>query len=360
VGTVQAVDDVFEETAVQSLLEAVFSVVEYEKKVGKFSSVSDGKVNWHVGISGGTQLMGAVAGYAANLIGGTPYYVSRIKEGDEFQPGGKVFSFPNLGALGYLGQFREGDVHTLLETDDYSIAGAIEGKHGTPSIKLVSRLNDLGLLVIDDENKEWRLTQVGRATVAVASRGPNYATERHMIEEDDEEEHEEEEEDQVEGIGELITVFKEISHQNCYCPVLGQALRIHNIIVSAELRSDEGEEFLQVRAYDLTSGEEEPISWNHPLTHIIGCIGRFLPADMSGLVYKIFASRWYQSGYRQEWGLERVDEVISKEQLASIISNESPRHLMGVIACLWMWDDLLISKAEVKIPDFGNEFGIEP
>ena len=60
-GTVQVVDDIFEQTAVQSLVAAVLRIVKHEAELG----VED--INWLVGITGGTQLMGAVGAYAANL-----------------------------------------------------------------------------------------------------------------------------------------------------------------------------------------------------------------------------------------------------------------------------------------------------
>jgi len=328
-GTVQVVDDIFEQTAVQSLVAAVLRIVKHESELG----VED--INWLVGITGGTQLMGAVGAYAANLVGGTPYYVSRMNEGSDFLTGGTTIMFPELGSLNSLHEFKQNALRDLLEKGEGTLVEVVE--KGDDLFKLVRQLRTTGLIVVDEEEKQWRLTEIGKATVAVALDGP----EGLVVQIEDELE-DEEEADPIDEIGECITIFKEVSDHNCYCPVASEALRIYGLTVRAELWSWEEQDYLLLRTYDSTTGEAEKLDSKHPLYSSFE--EKRIVADMKTLVSKFL-------DWRFSFFLDRAG--ISKNRIAALISADNPALLVGLLGLVWMVEKDLIPASDIKLGDSG-------
>ena len=332
-GTVQAVDDIFEPTAVKSLVAAVLRIVEHEAKL------ETENINWLVGITGGTQLMGAVGAYAANLVGGAPYYVSRKKEGSDFLPGGTTIMFPELGALSSLHEFKQDALRDLLERESGTLAEVVEV--GDDLFKLVSQLRTTGLIVVNKGEKQWNLTDIGKATIAVALEGPRVASTPSVNGGEDELE-DEEEADPIDEIGECITIFREVSDHNCHCPVTSEALRIHGLTVRAELWTWEEQDYLLLRTYDSITDEVKKLDWEHPLHENFK--EKRIVADMETLVPEFL-------GWRFPFILDRAD--ISKERLAALISADNTALLMGLLASVWMAQKDLIPVSDIKLDDPG-------
>ena len=333
-GTVQAVDDIFEPTAVKSLVAAVLRIVEHEAKL------ETENINWLVGITGGTQLMGAVGAYAANLVGGTPYYVSRKMEGRDFLPGGTTIMFPELGALNSLHEFKQEALRDLLEREGGTLAEVVEV--GDDLFKLVSQLRTTGLIVVDEGKKQWSLTEIGKATIAVALEGPRVAPTPSVNGREDELE-DEEEADPIDEIGECITIFREVSDHNCHCSITAEALRIHGLSVRTELWSWEEQDYLLMRTYDSTTGEPKKLGKKHPLRSSFR--EKRIPADMKSLVAEFLG-----------WGIQHllVDHAgISKKRLAALISADNPALLMGLLASVWLVRKNLIPVSDIKLDDPG-------
>lgn len=334
-GTVQVVADIFESTAVQSLLGAVFKIMDHEEERGTEN------VRWLVGITGGTQLMGAVAAYAANIIGGSPYYVRRIKEGDEFLPGGKPIIFPDLTALGSLLDFKKQDLRDLLAKEGGTLTEVVEV--GDELFRLVQQLRSYDLVLIDEENKQWSLTEIGKATIAVALEGPRDATRTAVDGDDDEEDEMEDEEDPIDEIGERVYIIKEISDHNCHCPIYAEALRIHGLTVRAELWTWEEQDYLLLRTYDSTTGEAKKLDSEHPLYSSFK--EKRIAADMETLVSKFldFSTRHIL--------IEHAG--ISKKRIAELISTDNTTMLMGLLASVWLVRKYLIPFSDIKLGDPG-------
>ena len=303
-GTVQAVDDIFEPTAVKSLVAAVLRIVEHEAKL------ETENINWLVGITGGTQLMGAVGAYAANLVGGTPYYVSRKMEGRDFLPGGTTIMFPELGALNSLHEFKQKALRDILERESGTLAEVVEV--GDDLFKLVSQLRTTGLIVVDEGEKKWSLTEIGKATIAVALEGPTGPSSSAAGDSEDEDDEENEDEDPIDEIGELVTIFKEVSDHNCHCPITAQALRIHSITVRVELWTWEGQDYLLLRTYDSMTGKPKKLDSDHPLSTFEE---KRIVADMESLVGEFLS-----------FNLSYIVDIlgISKKGIANMISADDP------------------------------------
>lgn len=344
-GTVEVVSDIFEQTAVESLIGAVYRVVDHESELGTAN------INWLIGITGGTQLMGAVASYASNLIGATPYYVSRIKEGDEFLLGGVPILFPDLSALGSLQYLKHAMLQEILVKEKGRLADVVE--QGADLFHAVNQLKSCNLVMIDGEKKEWSLTEVGKATISAALEKPE--TPPPDDDKKTEDEGAEEEKDEVTEMGECVVRLREISEHNCYCPLIGFALNKQGITARTEIWSWENQDYLLLRYYDSLTDEPKDLgdsdgAYNKQKKRFLpGAWFLFeekrLPADVERLVAEIFDIR-FDLTYMRDF---------TKEQVLSLMEGENIGQLIGLISNLWLAEKDLISDSEVKIPDTGIE-----
>lgn len=352
-GTVEVVSDIFEQTAVESLIGAVYRVVNHESELGTVN------INWLIGITGGTQLMGAVASYASNLIGATPYYVSRIKEGDDFLPGGTPLLFPDLGAIGTLRYLNYEKLRDILDKEKGTLADVVEDDGSL--FHVVNQLKSCNLVMIDGEKKEWYLTKVGKATISLTlSQGRTYLLplfqhkptffddEKSEDKEKDKEKDEEKdkEKDKVIEMGECVVRLREISDHNCHCPLIGLALKKLGLIARTEIWSWENQDYLLLRFYDsLTDEPRTPSdSWDEKPQYPI-FRERRLPADVDRLVAEVFSNKLELTVFLE----------FSKKQILSLMEGENISQLIGLISNIWLFEQDLISDSEVRIPDTGFE-----
>lgn len=335
-GTVEVVSDIFEQTAVESLIGAVYRVVNHESDLGTAN------INWLIGITGGTQLMGAVASYASNLIGATPYYVSRIKEGDDFLPGGTPLLFPDLGAIGTLQNLKHEKLRDILVKERGTLADVVEEGEGL--FLVVNQLKSCNLVMIDGEKKEWCLTEVGKATISAALEKPEKPT--TSDDEKSEDKEKDEEKDKVTEMGECVVRLREISDHNCHCPLIGLALKKLGLIARTEIWSWENQDYLLLRFYDSLTGEPRTPSdsWDEKSLYPI-FRERRLPADIDRLVAEVFSNKLELTYFLE----------FPKKQILSLMEGENIGQLIGLISNIWLFEQDLISNSEVRIPDTGFE-----
>jgi len=330
-GMVQAIDDLFEATAVQSLLGAVHRIVNHEKE-REFTDLK-----WMVGITGGTQLMGAVGTYAANMIGGTPYYVHRIKENGEFLEGGVPMEFPDLVALNSLSEFKPKQLKDLLEREGGSLSEVVET--GGELFKIVTQLQDSGLVTVDSEEKKWTLTEAGKLTIGVTLEGPSHASPKKKESEDGDAE----KPDPIDEIGECVVIFREISDHNCHCPITAEALRIHGLTIRAELWTWEEQDYLLLRAYDSKTGEAKKLDKKHPMHPQFK--EKRIVADIQTLAAE-FLNGWFTHIL--------FDHLkVSKKKLIAAIAADDAASLSGLLALYWLSKLRLIPDSDVSIGDSG-------
>ena len=173
VGGVKSVDDLFESTAVSSLLNAVAEIRTEEK--------DDGPKNWYVGLTGGTMHMAATALYASILMDMQSFYVIRPQKGLglEQMPNRDVLEFPAFNGmeavLGLIPQHLnaiasgEGTVKELYKSE-------------LPP-ELYFKLIRSGVIDVDKEKKNWKTTKTGMAIAEFAANTPLHMFFNRMMEE---------------------------------------------------------------------------------------------------------------------------------------------------------------------------------
>jgi len=345
-GTVEVVSDIFEQTAVESLIGAVYRVAKHESELGTAN------INWLIGITGGTQLMGAVASYVSNLIGATPYYVSRIKEGDDFLPGGTPLLFPDLGAIGALQHLKRENLRYILVNEKGTLADVVENDQGL--FHVVNQLKSCNLVMIDGEKKEWCLTEVGKATISAALEKPEKPTTpddeksegKEKDKDKDKEKEKDKEKDKVIEMGECVVRLREISDHNCHCPLIGLALKKLGLIARTEIWSWENQDYLLLRFYDSLTDEPRALSYSWDEKSLYPIFReRRLPADVDRLVAEVFSNKLELTVFLE----------FSKKQILSLMEGENISQLIGLISNIWLFEQDLISDSEVRIPDTGFE-----
>ena len=148
-GGVKAVDDLFEATAVGSLLNAVAKIRSQES--------DEGPKRWYVGLTGGTMHMAATAVYASILMDMQPFYVIRPPMGLEQMPNRDVLEFPAFNGMKAVLALMpphlraiasgEGTVKDLAEAD-------------MPEWMFI-RLRQSGVIDVEDEKGIWKTTPSG-------------------------------------------------------------------------------------------------------------------------------------------------------------------------------------------------------
>ena len=154
-GEVRAVDDLFENTAVNSILSEICQIADKEK-------IGEDKTRWYIGITGGTMHMAATGMYAALLLGIIPFYVIKPPEGQVPMPNRDVLQFPSLSGLNCAMGVRAEDL-------DYLMQG--EGKMQ----EFASRMPEIvfkalcGTGLIEVEEDKWKMTSEGLRTISFAA-----------------------------------------------------------------------------------------------------------------------------------------------------------------------------------------------
>tara|TARA_B100001113_G_scaffold349436_1_gene344851 strand:+ start:493 stop:1221 length:729 start_codon:yes stop_codon:yes gene_type:complete len=148
-GGVKSVDDLFESTAVGSLLNAVAEIRTKEN--------DDGPKKWYVGLTGGTMHMAATAVYASILMDMQPFYVIQPPMGLEQMPNRDVLEFPAFNGMKAVLELMpphlraiasgEGTVKELAESD-------------MPEWMFI-RLRQSGVIDVDNEKGIWKTTPSG-------------------------------------------------------------------------------------------------------------------------------------------------------------------------------------------------------
>ena len=153
-GTVNSVDDLFEPTAVNSLIAASCGALREEFEHG---GESEEKGPLLVGITGGTMHMAVSGTYFAQLAGGTAFYVLRPPEGQPVIPARDVVVFPELRSLRTALTTTIPDIHYLIGEGE----GEVEKLFEESEINgyWLDKLESEGLIEIE-ENK-WQLTDLG-------------------------------------------------------------------------------------------------------------------------------------------------------------------------------------------------------
>ena len=153
-GLVCFVDDLFEPSAVNSLITASFQALrnEFEQK-----GDSEETVPLLVGITGGTMHMAVTGTYLAQLVGGTVFYVLRPREGQPIRPARDVVVFPELRSLKTALTTVVPDVHYLMGEGEGQVEELLEASNINDYF--LEQLESAGLIKVDEGS--WQLTDLG-------------------------------------------------------------------------------------------------------------------------------------------------------------------------------------------------------
>ena len=146
-GTVQSLDDLFEETALGSLIGCVFNIGGHEFRL------SEGEMNtsmWKVGITGGTMLMAAAGTMMASLLDAQAFYVTKPAEGKAIMPNKNIMILPEINTLKILMTLNPIDVEYLVMNFGNE-ENSLEELHKNTSIApwMVMTLDSQGILDVD-------------------------------------------------------------------------------------------------------------------------------------------------------------------------------------------------------------------
>mgnify|MGYP001468711265 CR=1 FL=1 len=156
-GGVKAVDDLFEATAVGSLLNAVAKIRSQES--------DEGPKRWYVGLTGGTMHMAATAVYASILMDMQPFYVIRPPMGLEQMPNRDVLEFPAFNSIQTI--LRLSPEHlNIITSGNGEIKELVET--GLPE-SMFLQLIQTGVIKGDEETMTWEITETGKAVVGFAN-----------------------------------------------------------------------------------------------------------------------------------------------------------------------------------------------
>jgi len=147
-GSVKSVGDLFEETAVTSLLNEVISIAHEEE-------FQESDLMWHLGITGGTMHMAATGAYAALLLSMRVFYVIKPPEGMLAMPNRDVIEFPLFSGLRMGMGIKLSDIKFILEGK-----GKIDEFLERMPKFILFGLEMSQMIIIEERN--WFLTEEGR------------------------------------------------------------------------------------------------------------------------------------------------------------------------------------------------------
>lgn len=158
-GTVQSLDDLFEETALSSLIGCVFNIGGHEFRL------SEGEMNtsmWKVGITGGTMLMAAAGTMVASLLDAQAFYVTKPAEGKAIMPNKNIIILPEINTLKMLMTLNPSDV-AYLATNFGNEENSLEELNKNTSIApwMMMMLDSGGILDIDLNSGSYQLSEFG-------------------------------------------------------------------------------------------------------------------------------------------------------------------------------------------------------
>lgn len=155
-GGVKVIENLFDKSAVTSILNQVISIKNEEDEL------HDSQLIWRLGITGGTMHMAAAGSYSGLVLGMKTFYVSMPQGEAKPMPNRDVIELPQLNALGLV-------MHLPYEVLSYLKLGKGEVKDFTEIIpeNLFLILCDMDLLFFDGGS--WFLTEEGTATIDLVS-----------------------------------------------------------------------------------------------------------------------------------------------------------------------------------------------
>jgi len=175
-GVVQSVEDLFEPTAVDSLLGCVFDIVRHEHTLEDTQGGAPDTSLWKVGLTGGTMHMAAVAMTAASLLDSTAFYVIKPGDGEAVMPNRDVIEFPSLSAMKMAMSLKPTEVAYMHEV----AKGTLEDIHTKTSVLpwMMVEMHSRGMVNLDMENAEWSLTELGFKVFRMLLTGPHF---QHLV-----------------------------------------------------------------------------------------------------------------------------------------------------------------------------------
>ena len=95
-GGVKAIENLFDKSAINSILNEVISIQNEEDQM------QESNLRWHLGITGGTMHMAAAGSYAGLLLGMTLFYVTMPQGESKPMPNRDIIELPQLLGLGLV------------------------------------------------------------------------------------------------------------------------------------------------------------------------------------------------------------------------------------------------------------------
>ena len=171
-GTVQSVNDLFEATAVDSLLACVFEIVKHEH-IRKDRDTNPMTSKWMIGLTGGTMHMSAVAITASNLLDSIAFYVIKPKEGQAVMPNRDIIEFPSLSGMKTAMLLKPIQIAYLEEAK----GGKLSDLHRQTDVRpwVMMQMAEKGMVTIDVEEENWSLTPSGIKVFRLLLTSPSYS-----------------------------------------------------------------------------------------------------------------------------------------------------------------------------------------
>ena len=158
-GEVKSIDDLFEQSAVTSLLNEVMSIYHQELELQK------SEFDWYLGITGGTMNMAATGSYAGLLMNMKIFYVIQPPKGGKPMPNRDVIEFPQLQGLGWMMSLPHDTILFLSQG-----SGEMKELAGIMNEFTFSKLFEAELIMVDED--KWYITEEGQATLEMVGTTP--------------------------------------------------------------------------------------------------------------------------------------------------------------------------------------------
>lgn len=147
-GGVKSINNLFDQSAVTSLLNEVISIRHEEH------NLHESDLDWYIGITGGTMHMAAAGTYAGILLGSRVFYVIQPPSGSKPMPNRDVIEFPQLLGLGTV-------MHQPIELISFLRAGSglIKDLAEIMPEPVFWKFCEMDILFIDED--KWFVTEEG-------------------------------------------------------------------------------------------------------------------------------------------------------------------------------------------------------
>ena len=156
-GTVQSVEDLFEETALTSLIASIFKIAGHE------FHLSDGEMEtwrWNIGITGGTMVMAATGTLLASLLDAGAFYVVKPPEGKAIMPNRDIIVLPEVDALKVIMALNPTDIEYMVMDQDRDLQSLHENTTIRPWMMMLLQ-EKAGVIELQLETGKYRLTRFG-------------------------------------------------------------------------------------------------------------------------------------------------------------------------------------------------------